>query len=121
MYTITVETTFKAKHQLTLTDGSLEDLHEHDWVVRAAVSVSKLDKAGLAIDFHELKKKVEKITSSLNGGQLESVAHFHGINASAENLAKYIYDKLESVLANHVKLRYVETGEEPGYWAKYSI
>ena len=120
MYTITVETKFKAKHQLTLADGSLEELHEHEWIVRAAVSVSKLDKAGLAIDFHNLKKKVEKTTSSLKGVQLESVAHFQGINASAENVAKYVYDKLQQALANHVKLRYVETGEEPGCWAKYS-
>ena len=119
LFTITVESTFSAEHQLTLAGGSGEAVHSHEWIVRAAVSAAKLDENGLVVDFSQLKEKVAKIVAPLDGTRLEDVPSFQGLNTSAENVAKYIFMKLEPALARNVKLKYVEICEEAGCWAKY--
>ena len=76
MFVITIETGFKASHQLTLAGGEKEDMHEHNWVVRSAVSACALDESGLAIDFLDLKAKIEAITTPFEGANLENLACF---------------------------------------------
>ena len=120
MFTITIEITFKASHQLTLVDGQKEPLHTHDWIVRTAVCVEELDDMQLAMDFHELKSMVQQITKPFEDSQLERMSCFEGVNASAEIMAKYIYDKIKPLLAPQLKLDYVEVTEEAQCRAKYS-
>ena len=120
MFTVTVQTSFTASHQLTISDGRVERLHEHDWVVRSSVSAEKLDENGLVVDFHWLGAKINEATQLLDGARLEELACFGGTNASAENVAKYIYDKLKLLLPGRVKLQYVEVSEAAGCWARYT-
>lgn len=122
MFTITIETSFNASHQLTFADDTKEPLHDHSWIVRTAVSAEQLDKAGLAIDFIDLKAKIESITGPLQGCCLEEFEHFKtaGINASAENVAKYLYEMTEQLLPDRVQLLYTEVTEAVGCRAKYS-
>ena len=121
MYTVTVESTFTASHQLTMADGAKEPLHSHDWVVRVAVSAEKLDKTGLAVDFNDLKAMIADVTGPFAGARLEQLACFASCNASTENVAKYIYDRIEPMLANRLKLEFVEVMEATGCWTKYHI
>jgi len=104
LFTVTVETTFTARHQLTTAQGQKEPVHSHDWIVCSAVSADRLDEMGLVVDFDDLKAKIEEVTSLFNGARLEELSCFQGVNASAENVAKYIYDKIEPLLPSHVKL-----------------
>ncbi len=120
MFTITIETTFTARHQLTMADGQREPVHSHDWGVRTAVCTEKLDQMQLAVDFNDLKAKVEQITAPFEGVQLEEMSCFEGVNASAEMVAKFIYDKIGPLLPAHVKPGYVEVTEAPRCRAKYS-
>ena len=71
MYTVTVESSFNAEHQLTFAGGQIESLHGHKWIVRAAVSAEKLNEVGLAVDFNDLKKAVEEVIAPLDGAILE--------------------------------------------------
>ncbi len=120
MFTITVQTSFAAEHQLTLATGEKEALHEHNWVVHLAVAAENLDEAGLVIDFHWLEATIEEVVSPLGGTRLEELSCFGNINASAENVAKYIYDQVEPLLPARVQLEYVEVCEAPNCLAKYS-
>lgn len=119
MFVITIETGFTAGHQLTFASGEREPLHSHDWLVRTAVSADKLDDSGLAIDFIELKGTIETVTAGFGGIRLEDLDCFGDAGASAEQVAQYIYDKVEPLLPSHVKLEYIEVMESPGCWAKY--
>lgn len=119
MYTITVEKIFQASHGLVFADGTAEKTHNHNWIIRAAVSSDKLDKSGLAIDFIELDRFLQEIIAPLKGKKLEETGCFNGVNASAEILAKYIYDNLEPHLPDGVVFEYTEVMEAPGCWAKY--
>jgi 6-pyruvoyltetrahydropterin/6-carboxytetrahydropterin synthase len=120
VYTIIVETTFSAQHQLTLGDGSKEPLHSHNWGVACVVSAQKLDKMGLAIDFNRLKAMIDGIVSEFEGKQLEISPVFKNMNSSAENVAEYVYNRLKKMLEPNLKLEYVEVTEAPHCRARYS-
>jgi len=119
VYTVIIETTFNASHQLTLLNGSKEPLHRHKWKVETAISGDKLDKMGLLIDFNRLKIMVESITAGLTGTQLEKTPDFAHINSSAENVARFIYERLEKSLDRGLMLDYIEVTEAPGCRARY--
>lgn len=120
MFTVSVETHFRASHQLTLPDGSKEPLHYHDWAVTAEVSSDKLNSMGFVMDFCRLKAAVDKMVAEFDNIPLDSIDYFQRNNSSAENVAKYIFDKLEPKLSSGVKLRSIRVVEEPGCSAKFS-
>ncbi|MFA5239678.1 MAG: 6-carboxytetrahydropterin synthase [Phycisphaerae bacterium] len=119
MFTISIETHFRASHQLPLPDGSKEPQHWHDWIVTAKVSSDKLDNAGCVMDFRLLRESLDKIVTVLDNVPLDSIEYFEKNSPSAENTAKYIFEKLEPMLPGGVKLRSIKVIEEPGCSAKF--
>ncbi len=120
MFTISVETHFRASHQLSLPDGSKESSHHHHWSVTANVSSNKLNNIGIVMNFHKLRELLNNIVAEFDNAALERIGHFQQNNPSAENVAKYIYQKLEPKLPKAVKLRSIKVVEEPGCTAKFS-
>lgn len=119
MFAISVETSFQASHQLTLSDGEKEPVHSHDWLVTAELVSEKLDDMGVVMDFHQLRAKLNEITAKFGDTALAKMEYFRRNNPSAENVAKYIYDKLEPGLPSGVKLRNIRVVEEPGCSATF--
>ena len=119
MFTVIVEKSFAASHQLTLPDGKKESLHEHNWKVVAAVSADKLDSVGMAIDFEIVKGMLEQVLAPLRNSRFETLEFFSGKNASAENLAQYIYEKFSPLLPAGLALNYIEITEAPGCRVRY--
>jgi len=120
MLTVSVETRFWASHQLTLPDGSKEPVHSHNWSVTADVSSDMLSNMGLVMDFHRLKEKLDNIVAEFDNMALDSIDYFRKDNSSAENVAGYIYEKLQLTLPKGVKLEAVRVAEEPGCSAKFA-
>jgi 6-pyruvoyltetrahydropterin/6-carboxytetrahydropterin synthase len=120
LFTVSIETRFSAAHQLTLKDGSKEPLHEHDWLVTASASSDRLNSMGVVIDFHVLKEMMEGVVGKLAHRRLDQLEHFKKNNPSAEVVARYIYEKLETMMPKNVKLEHVNVAEEPGCKAKFS-
>ena len=120
LFTISVETRFGASHQLTFSDGTKEPLHHHNWTVTAEVSSEKLNSMGLVMDFWRLKAIVEEVLGEFGSGSLEKISYFQTNNSSAENIARYIYEKIEPKLPGGVKLNCVIVAEEADRRAKFS-
>jgi 6-pyruvoyltetrahydropterin/6-carboxytetrahydropterin synthase len=120
LFTITIESGFTASHGLTYAGGKKEDAHTHDWKLRVVAQIEELDENGLAVDFLDLKPKIKRVVAVLDGAQLEKLECFEGINASAENVAKYIFDELKPEMLTKAMLESVEVMEAKGCWAKYS-
>ena len=120
MYTVFVDMTFKAQHQLSFVDGTQEPLHEHDWNVCVAVSSEQLSKDELVMDFEELKCLTESILQGFQGQRLESLGIFENRNVSAEMLARNLYEQLAPKLPHVVRLDYVEVTEAPGCRERYA-
>jgi 6-pyruvoyltetrahydropterin/6-carboxytetrahydropterin synthase len=119
MFTISVETHFWASHQLLLPDGSKEPVHHHNWLVTAEVGSDALNDMAVVMDFHELKQMLDNIAAEFDNKALNETGGFQQNNPSAENVAKYIYDKLRTKLPEGVKLRNVKVVEQTGCTAKY--
>ena len=100
MYELMVESKFAAAHQLRGYQGKCERLHGHNWRVTIAVTAERLDEAGLAIDFHELKKSLREVLDQLDHTFINDIFPFTQINPSSENLAKWIYDSMAKKLNN---------------------
>jgi 6-pyruvoyltetrahydropterin/6-carboxytetrahydropterin synthase len=119
MFTISVERHFRASHQLTLPDGSKEPIHKHDWVVTASLSSEKLNNMGIVMNFQTLQAMIDKTVDGFNNKALDSIGYFQQNNPSAENVAKYIYEKLLIELPEGVKLINIRVVEEPGCSATF--
>jgi 6-pyruvoyltetrahydropterin/6-carboxytetrahydropterin synthase len=119
MFTIVVKTEFFAEHQLAMSDGSKEPLHGHRWKVTAAVASETLDSAGLAFDFNLLREMLDKIIRPFVGRRLEEYPPFQLANASAENVARYLFDQLAGQITPPAQLCWVEVTEAPGCKVRY--
>jgi len=119
LFTIIIETQFKASHSVMMHNGTSEPEHEHFWAVAVEVSAEKLNDRGMAFDFAQLKARMNDITSQLSGGLLNEVEYFKKNRATAESVAKYLYESLESNMPNDVRLEGVTVSEQVGCSAKY--
>jgi 6-pyruvoyltetrahydropterin/6-carboxytetrahydropterin synthase len=120
MYEISVEAQFSAAHHLNNYKGSCENLHGHNWLVKVLVGCETLDAAGLGVDFRVLKGHLKEILNEFDHKDLNIVFDPLKINPSSENIARYIYEKMEKALAGwNGTVKKVEVHETPGCVASF--
>jgi 6-pyruvoyltetrahydropterin/6-carboxytetrahydropterin synthase len=93
MFEVTVEDSFAAGHYLRNYKGKCENPHGHNYKVRITLCGKELDKAGLLLDFKDLREVMRFIIERLDHQMINDVAPFTTLNPSAENLAKFFYDQ----------------------------
>jgi len=93
-YEISVEGTFAAAHALRGYGGACERLHGHNFKARVKVRVSSLNDVGIALDFKVLAAELAKILEGLDHQNLNDLEPFTRENATAENIASYVYGRL---------------------------
>jgi len=98
MFEVTVEDSFAAGHYLRNYRGKCENPHGHNYKVRVTLAGQELDKAGLLLDFKELREVMKPVIDRLDHQMINDVEPFTKLNPSAENLAKYFYDETTSRL-----------------------
>ena len=117
MYSVVIESSFSATHQLRLADGSHEPLHGHDWKVRALFSSEMLDDVGMVVDFEDARDRLESVIAPFRYANLSEHETFRGLNATAEVVARIVFDGLKSTGLDSI--RRVEITEAPGCMAVY--
>jgi len=120
MFEISSEINFAAAHHLREYCGSCENLHGHNWLVKAVVRAEKLNSIGLAIDFKILKKHLKAVVDKLDHTDLNTL--FVSDNPSSENIAKYIFYELCKSLKKEtlsVSVHRIDVWETPGSCASY--
>jgi 6-pyruvoyltetrahydropterin/6-carboxytetrahydropterin synthase len=98
MYEVTVEDSFAAGHYLRHYKGKCENPHGHNYKVRVTLAGEALDKAGLLVDFKDLRDVMKQVIERLDHQMINDLEPFTTVNPSAENLAKYFYDETNSKL-----------------------
>ncbi len=98
MFELKVVADFAAAHQLRNFEGNCEKLHGHNWKVEVTVCGEKLDKAGLLIDFREVKEATDRVLKELDHSFLNDLPPFKRESPSSENIAAYLYGKLSKEL-----------------------
>jgi 6-pyruvoyltetrahydropterin/6-carboxytetrahydropterin synthase len=94
MYVLVVREEFSAAHRLPSTGGKCEGLHGHNWKVEVQVWAEELDGSGMAIDFQDLKGLTWEVVKELDHQYLNELPAFQQRNPTAENLARYIYERV---------------------------
>jgi 6-pyruvoyltetrahydropterin/6-carboxytetrahydropterin synthase len=94
MYEVTIIKSFSAAHLLSEIGGKCEELHGHNFKVEITVAAEELNSAGLLIDFRFLKKALGEILENIDHKHLNALTSFAGINPSAENIARYIFETM---------------------------
>jgi 6-pyruvoyltetrahydropterin/6-carboxytetrahydropterin synthase len=84
------------------------------------VECETLDAVGLGIDFRVLKGHLRELLAEFDHKDLNVVLGPLNINPSSENIARYLFDKLEKALAGwNGRVKKVEVHETPGCVAAY--
>jgi len=112
-YTITIKEHFDAAHALIGYPGECRNMHGHTWDVEVSVSGTELDDVGIVYDFKHLKDNLASILADYDHVCLNDVPPFDSMNATAENLARIIYERLEALLPKQISLQEVSVWESP--------
>ena len=99
MFEISVEESFAAAHALRGYHGKCEKLHGHNYKVEVTLAGEQLDPTGLLVDFAELKRALRIVVERLDHRLLNEVPPFDEINPTAENMARYFCQEIESTLS----------------------
>ena len=119
IYQISVEQHFDAAHYLRGYHGKCENLHGHRFKVVAHLKADKLNEIGLAYDFVELKRHLADVLAEFDHICINDTPPFDKINASSENIAATIYQRLSPKLPGEVKLSSIEVWESPQTYVTY--
>jgi len=124
MFEVTVEDSFAAGHYLRNYKGKCEKPHGHNYKVRVTLAGKELDKAGLLLDFKDLREVMKHVIDRLDHQMINDLEPFTEVNPSAENLARYFYDETNSRLGRvtngRVRVKNITVFETDTTTASYS-
>ena len=96
MFEVSVEHTFAAGHALRNYKGKCENVHGHNYRIQVVVRGEELDATGMLADFVELKRLLRDICEPMDHVFLNDMEPFAELNPSAENMARYVCERLQS-------------------------
>ena len=99
MFEVTVEDTFAAGHYLRNYKGKCENPHGHNYKIRVTLAGAELDKAGLLLDFKDLREVMRHVIERLDHQMINEIEPFTVINPSAENLGEVFLRRVEQPFA----------------------
>ena len=124
MFEVTVEDSFAAGHYLRNYKGKCENPHGHNYKIQVTLAGRELDKAGLLLDFRDLREVMKPTIDRLDHQMMNDLEPFTVLNPSAENMAKYFYDetnvRLRSITNGRVWVKTVTVFETDTTTATYS-
>lgn len=117
MYYLTKEVTVSASHSLKLDYDSLcKIMHGHNWKIKVYVKGRSLNGQGMLIDF----KHIKEIVNELDHKCINDVDGFEKKNPTAENIAKWVFERVNKQLTLLDIVCYrVDIQETEGSGARY--
>ena len=120
MYELTVDTHFDAAHCLRGYEGSCSRVHGHTWNVSVTVAAEEVGELGLSMDFRDIAARLDDEVRELDHRNLNDLPAFADLNPTAENIARYLYDRLtERFDVTAVRVVSVTVGESERYRVTY--
>ncbi len=116
MYSVTKRIEIAGSHKLELPyDSPCQRLHGHNWIIEVTVVSGILSTQGMVVDF----TNISNVVKILDHRYLNDLFDF---NPTAENIAKWIFDKVKGNLDNpHADVMKVTVQESEGNIACYTL
>ena len=123
MFEVMIERNFSSAHQLRGYRGKCENLHGHNYKIEIYARGRELDNIGLLVDFGELKTAADEVVQYLDHRNINELPPFDvELNPSAENLARYILERVASRVGDErVQVYKVRCFETPTSVATYQV
>jgi len=123
MFEVMIERNFSSAHQLRGYQGKCENLHGHNYKIEIYARGRELDNIGLLVDFGELKTAADEVVQYLDHRNINELPPFDvELNPSAENLARYILERVASRVGDErVQIYKVRCFETPTSIATYQV
>ncbi|HEY0170545.1 MAG TPA: 6-carboxytetrahydropterin synthase QueD [Pyrinomonadaceae bacterium] len=123
LFEVMIERNFSSAHQLRGYKGKCENLHGHNYKIEIYARGSELDNIGLLVDFGELKEAADEVVGYLDHRNINELPPFdEELNPSAENLARYILERVSSRVGDErVRVYKVRCFETPTSVATYQV
>jgi 6-pyruvoyltetrahydropterin/6-carboxytetrahydropterin synthase len=123
MFEVMIERNFSSAHQLRGYKGKCENLHGHNYKIEIYARGRELDNIGLLVDFGELKDAAGEVVQYLDHRNINELPPFDvELNPSAENLARYILERVASRVGDaRVQVYKVRCFETPTSIATYQV
>jgi 6-pyruvoyltetrahydropterin/6-carboxytetrahydropterin synthase len=118
-----IERNFSSAHQLRGYKGKCENLHGHNYKIEIYARGQELDNIGLLVDFGELKTAADEVVQYLDHRNINELEPFdEEVNPSAENLARYILERVSARVGDErVQVYKVRCFETPNSVATYQV
>ena len=122
-FEVMIERNFSSAHQLRGYKGKCENLHGHNYKIEIFARGRELDNIGLLVDFGELKGAADEVVQYLDHRNINELPPFdEQLNPSAENLARYILERVAArVSDDRVQVYKVRCYETPTSVATYQV
>lgn len=88
-------------------------------MVRVTARTDVIGDVGFGMDFRELKKRTDEVLIPFEHQLLNEVPPFDRMNPTAENLARYIFERLKNSI-HPARLFGVEVFESDEFGAEYT-
>jgi len=123
MSEVMIERNFSSAHQLRGYKGKCENLHGHNYKIEIYARGRELDNIGLLVDFGELKEAADEVVQYLDHRNINELPPFDvELNPSAENLARYILERIAARVGDErVQIYKVRCFETPTSVATYQV
>jgi 6-pyruvoyltetrahydropterin/6-carboxytetrahydropterin synthase len=123
MFEVMIERNFSSAHQLRGYKGKCENLHGHNYKIEIYARGRELDNIGLLVDFGELKEAADEVVQYLDHRNINELPPFDvELNPSAENLARYILERVSARVGDdRVRVYKVRCFETPTSIATYQV
>ena len=105
MFLLDVETSFAAGHALRGYLGKCENWHGHNYKVQLTIAGESLNEIGLLCDFKDVKASIKEVVDRLDHQFLNDLEPFQKANPSAENIARYLYGEISSLVSQSSECR----------------
>ncbi|HVF49238.1 MAG TPA: 6-carboxytetrahydropterin synthase QueD [Pyrinomonadaceae bacterium] len=122
-FEVMIERNFSSAHQLRGYKGKCENLHGHNYRIEIFARGRELDNIGLLVDFGDLKEAADEVVGYLDHRNINELPPFDiELNPSAENLARYILERVAARVGDErVQVYKVRCYETPTSVATYQL
>ena len=99
MFELCIRDEIASAHFLRGYEGKCKNLHGHTWKIEVFIQKSDLDELGMVADFAVLKQQLKEFLKEIDHVNLNEHEYFVQENPTAENIAKFIYDRFTQIIS----------------------